>query len=155
MFPNYIGLVCRSDHFDKYDLSSVRSIETIGSVLNPSFEREVFDKFPNLLYLKNVILVNLIFGEFQWIDHKNNWFFYYTCNMCLYIYIYFLKFYGMTEVGIMCRTSIPAETKHHTDEGTPAGKKINTYSLVGTIDCSVSNLHRTHFWIRRTCSTKL
>ncbi|XP_057377827.1 uncharacterized protein LOC130699600 [Daphnia carinata] len=54
MFPNHIAWVCKYPHLKQYDLSSVKIVSVVGSLLNPKYEREIFDKLPNLLVINNV-----------------------------------------------------------------------------------------------------
>lgn len=55
-FPSQIAWLCRHPHLDAYDLTSVNVIVTGGSCLNATYERQIFDKIPNLLVLNIVIL---------------------------------------------------------------------------------------------------
>ncbi len=54
LFPAHIAWICRYPHLDDYDLSSLTSVTYLGSALSPIYEREIFDKLPNLLFLNNV-----------------------------------------------------------------------------------------------------
>ncbi|XP_045026150.1 4-coumarate--CoA ligase 3 isoform X2 [Daphnia magna] len=54
MFPAHIAWVCKYPHLKQYDLSSVKIVSVVGSLLNPKYEREIFYKLPNLLVLNNV-----------------------------------------------------------------------------------------------------
>jgi len=48
-FPPQIAYICQHLNAAKYDLGSVRTVITGGSTINPMFERQMFDKLPNLL----------------------------------------------------------------------------------------------------------
>jgi len=47
-FPPQMAYICQHPDANKYDLSSIRTIITGGSVINPTFEQQLFDKLPNL-----------------------------------------------------------------------------------------------------------
>ena len=53
-FPSQIAWLCRHPELDKFDVSSVRIILTGGSTINPIFEKQIFEKLPNLMLL-NVV----------------------------------------------------------------------------------------------------
>jgi 4-coumarate--CoA ligase len=53
-FPSQIAWLCRHPDLDKFDVSSVSIFVTSGSTINPIYEREIFDKLPNLLVLNIV-----------------------------------------------------------------------------------------------------
>ncbi|XP_059350203.1 uncharacterized protein LOC130686001 isoform X2 [Daphnia carinata] len=54
IFPAHIAWICKYPHLKQYDLSSVKIVSVVGSLLNPKYEREIFDKLPNLLVINNV-----------------------------------------------------------------------------------------------------
>jgi hypothetical protein len=54
LFPAHIAWLRKHSHLNKFDLSSVKTVSIAGSSINPAYEREIFDKLPNLLFLNNV-----------------------------------------------------------------------------------------------------
>ena len=55
VFPSQIAYICRHPQLKQFDLSSVIVIMTGGSGINPTFERQLLDKIPNLMLLLVVI----------------------------------------------------------------------------------------------------
>ncbi|XP_046656300.1 4-coumarate--CoA ligase 1-like [Daphnia pulicaria] len=53
LFPAHIAWLCKHPHLNKFDLSSVKTVSIAGSSINPAYERQIFDKLPNLLFLNN------------------------------------------------------------------------------------------------------
>jgi len=49
LFPSQVAYICRHPQLDQFDLSSVLSIVTGGSTTNPVYERQLYDKVPNLV----------------------------------------------------------------------------------------------------------
>ena len=49
-FPSQIAWICRHPDSNSFDLSSVNTIMTTGSCMNPHYEHALFDKFPNLVF---------------------------------------------------------------------------------------------------------
>jgi hypothetical protein len=54
MFPSHIAWLCKYPELDRFDLSSVLSITVVGSLINPIYERQIFHRLPNILFLNNV-----------------------------------------------------------------------------------------------------
>jgi len=51
IFPCQIAAICKHPNLDQFDLDSVNLVITGGSVIYPKYEREIFDKLPNMIYL--------------------------------------------------------------------------------------------------------
>jgi len=51
IFPCQIATICKHPNLDQFDLDSVNLVITGGSVIYPKYEREIFDKLPNMIYL--------------------------------------------------------------------------------------------------------
>jgi len=47
-FPTQLAYICQHPALDDYDLSSIRTVISGGSTINPVFERQIFDRLPNL-----------------------------------------------------------------------------------------------------------
>ena len=43
-----VAFICRHPHLDRYNLSSVGLLYTVGSNLNPTYERQIYKKMPHL-----------------------------------------------------------------------------------------------------------
>ena len=73
IFPCQIASICRNPDLDQYDLTSVNLVITGGSLIYPKYEREIFDKLPNMTYLYVVSWKDMIqnqkkkkkFGEYS------------------------------------------------------------------------------------------
>jgi len=50
-FPPQIAYICQHPNLDEYQLKSVTVIVSGGSSINPFFERQIYDKMPNLMAL--------------------------------------------------------------------------------------------------------
>jgi len=50
-FPSQLASICRHPNLDQFDLSSVVFISCTGSGIYPKYERDIFDRVPNLLAL--------------------------------------------------------------------------------------------------------
>lgn len=48
-------MICRHPNLEKYDLSSVMALVTLGSGIYPKYEIDIYYKFPKLAVLYNVI----------------------------------------------------------------------------------------------------
>ena len=55
IFPCQIAAICKHPNLDQYDLRSVGVVVTGGSLIYPKYEREIFDKLPNMIFLYTVI----------------------------------------------------------------------------------------------------
>jgi len=51
IFPCQIAAICKHPNLDQYDLRSVGVVVTGGSLIYPKYEREIFDKLPNMIFL--------------------------------------------------------------------------------------------------------
>ncbi len=54
IFPSQIAHICRHPELEKFDLNSLVVMSTTGSGIHPVYERQIFDKVPNLLILNIV-----------------------------------------------------------------------------------------------------
>nr|CAH0112561.1 unnamed protein product [Daphnia galeata] len=54
MFPSHIAWLCKYPELDRFDLSSVLSITVVGSLINPIYERQIFHRLPNIIFMNNV-----------------------------------------------------------------------------------------------------
>ena len=54
MFPSDIARICLHPDIASYDLCSVETILYCGSVILPIFERQIFERVPNLMDLTSV-----------------------------------------------------------------------------------------------------
>ena len=45
-YPSQLAWICKHEHLEDYDVSSVVSISTMGSIVHPTYEREIFNKMP-------------------------------------------------------------------------------------------------------------
>ena len=66
IFPCQIASICRNPDLHKYDLSSVVILMAIGSGIYPKYETEIFDQFPNMLFL-SLVIFELNWIELNWI----------------------------------------------------------------------------------------
>ena len=60
LVPAHIAYICRNSHLNRYDLSSVMSITVMGSSISSIYEREIFEKLPNLFRIDNVTLLIIL-----------------------------------------------------------------------------------------------
>jgi len=51
VFPCQIASICRHSNLKQFDLDSVGIVLTGGSLIYPKYEREIFEKLPNMTYL--------------------------------------------------------------------------------------------------------
>ena len=51
IFPSQIASICRHSALEQFDLSSVSFVFTTGSGIHPTYERQIFDKLPNMFTL--------------------------------------------------------------------------------------------------------
>merc|ERR1712137_786075 len=51
IFPCQIASICQYPNLERYDLNSVRVLITGGSLIYPKYEREIFEKLPNMIFL--------------------------------------------------------------------------------------------------------
>lgn len=54
LFPAHVAWLCKYPDLNKYDLTSVKTVSVVGSTVNPLYERQIFDKLPNMLFFNNV-----------------------------------------------------------------------------------------------------
>ena len=54
VFPCQIASICRHSNLKQFDLDSVGIVLTGGSLIYPKYEREIFEKLPNMTYLYKV-----------------------------------------------------------------------------------------------------
>ncbi|XP_046459255.1 4-coumarate--CoA ligase-like isoform X1 [Daphnia pulex] len=54
LFPSHIAWLCKYPELGRFDLSSVFSLSVVGSLMNPIYERQIFQRMPHLLFLNNV-----------------------------------------------------------------------------------------------------
>ncbi|EFX78399.1 hypothetical protein DAPPUDRAFT_320529 [Daphnia pulex] len=54
LFPSHIAWLCKYPQLGRFDLSSLSSITVVGSLMNPIYERQIFQRLPHLLFLNNV-----------------------------------------------------------------------------------------------------
>nr|CAH0109907.1 unnamed protein product [Daphnia galeata] len=53
LFPAHVAWLCKYPDLNKYDLTSVKTVSVVGSTVNPLYERQIFDKLPNMLFFNN------------------------------------------------------------------------------------------------------
>lgn len=58
-FPSQIAWLCKHEELHKYDMSSIKILFTTGSAINAIYEKEIFNKIPNMYFL-NVVSSNTI-----------------------------------------------------------------------------------------------
>jgi hypothetical protein len=54
LFPSHIAWLCKYPELGRFDLSSIFSLSVVGSLMNPIYERQIFQRMPHLLFLNNV-----------------------------------------------------------------------------------------------------
>ena len=62
-FPTQLAYICQHPALDDYDLSTIRTVISGGSTINPVFERQIFDRLPNL---RAFVIVMKLFTFIIW-----------------------------------------------------------------------------------------